>query len=363
MALSGAGALVFSLSSSTAAAKWWTGSAWVTAPIWTGTGSAWRITNLQIMRSLTGTVHGMYAGTGSTGSAAINTFNASKGTNITLAHDSADWTSWQTLTSSSLLSVWDTWCGVSPARRLVYSIGLLTATDDPSLTVQQKYQNLAFGLYDTYFTALGAAFQSSANLKDATIKLGPRMNTAGFAWSLPSGDEDAFRLYAYAYNRAAALMKAQCPTLTFEWTTQFTLADTKRAIADLYPGDDFVDYIGLTLFDCELGANGVSTSESVRFDWLQTGVNGLNDHVAFAATRGKRPVLSVWGLVPPDDPCHGGGDDPDFMDLAVGWMTTNNFAYSIYNNTNSMVDDVDSRLVRYPLAQAEYVTQFLSIGG
>lgn len=362
-AQTGSGTLALTLVSSTALAEWWTGSVWQTAPIWTWSGSAWRITNLQIIRSAGNPTHGMYAGGGNIGTSAINAFNGAKGTHITLAHDIADWTSWQTLTSTTPLTAWNTWCGVSPARRLVYSIGLLTATDDAGLTVQQKYQNLAFGLYDTYFAALGATFQSMPNLRDATIKLGSRVNRAGLSWSIPAADQDTFLLYTAAYNRVAALMKAACPTLTFEWNPNSGLGSAQRSLTDLYPGDNFVDYIGLTLYDNETDAAGAGASETTRFNWLQTSVNGLNDQVALATTRGKRPVLSNWGLIPASDPTHGGGDDPNFIDSIISWMVSNNYAYSVYNNTNLLNGNIDSRLAIYPAAMAEYVAQFLTIGG
>lgn len=360
---SGSGTISFTLVSATALAQMWNGTAWQPAPIWTWTGSAWQITTVQIIRSDGPPVHGMYAGPGSAGSAAIDAFNAAHGIHVILGHDIADSTSWQTMTDTTALNAWNTWCGAVPARRLIYSIPMLTDTDDSSLAIKQKYQNLAFGLYDAYFSSLGAAFQSLSNLRDATIKIGPRFNYFGHAWSVPSGDQDAFDLYVAGYNRIAALMKQVCPTLTFEWTPNFGLDGLQRNLADLYPGDDFVDYIGLTLSDARPDSAGVDESQTDRFAWLQSTTNGLNDQVALAAARGKYPTLSTWSLVPANDPSNGGGDDPAFVDLVVSWMLANSYAYSVYNNTNLINGNIDSRLIGYPSAQAEYVAQFLVIGG
>lgn len=359
LAVSGLGTLVFAFVGSTSIIQTWNGTQWKNAPLFTWTGTLWKTGNLSVIHSLGNTTHGMYAGAGTAG---VSAFNTVKGTNITLGADQADFTTWQTLTSTANLSAWSTWCGVSAARRLVYSVGLLTLNDDPGLTVAQRYLNLAYGLYDTYFSAIATALYAYPSLRDTTIRLGERMNHAGLPWSVPSGDQDTLVLYQYAYNRIAAIMRQACPQLTFEWCPNLGLDSTKRTLADLYPGDAFVDYVGISFGDAEPGGTGAGDTETNRFALLTGQVNGLTGQVALGAAHGKRVVASNWGLVPTSDSSHGGGDDPAFIDSVLAWFATNSYAYSVYNNSSTLTG-VDSRLSSYPTAQAEYVAKFLAIGG
>lgn len=291
--VSGVGTLGYNLVGITSIAQVWNGGQWRSAPVFRWNGTGWDLGKVSVIHTLPTPVHGMYGGPGL--SAVVDAYMASSGNTVSISQDMADHTSWQTLMSVSALSAWNTWCGGSSERRLVYSVGLLTTTDDADLTVNQRYANLCAGLYDSYFLALGGIFSSFPNLRDATIRLGARMNDAGRPWSLPPGDPDTINLYKYAYNRIAAIMKQACEGLTFEWCPIMGPGTSQRSIADLYPGDGYVDYVGLVINDYD---GYKADTPPNRFNWIQTTQNGLNDQLALCAARGKRPVLSSWGLVP-----------------------------------------------------------------
>lgn len=347
--LTGSGQIALSAPAATGVVNSWTGTQWKSVGVSTWTGSAWKLGSVSALNTPRTIVHGMYGGPG--GSSVIDAYMSSSMNTVQLAQDMSDSTSWQTLTSAANLDAWNTWCSVSAERRLVYSIGLLTATDDAGLTLNQKYTNLCAGLYDTYFRAIGGIFASYPNLADATIRIAPRVNETGHAWSLPPGDPDTLFLYQYAYNRIAAILREACPGLTFEWAAVLGQGWTQRTLADLYPGDGFVDYIGLALTDSS-PVNGDTTAN--RFIWLQTATNGLNDQVSLALARGKSPTLS-WGLAQsaPVNGLYGGGDDAAFVTLMINWMVNDGYAYSIYNNTN-LIGGIDSRLSSYSASLTQY---------
>lgn len=350
LAVSGSGGLTFSAAwALTPRVQAWNGTDWLTAPVTVWKGSAWVAPVLSTVTSLSALAHGMYGGPG--GNTVIDSYMSSTGNTVTLAQDMADTTSWATLTSTSNLAAWNTWCGVSAARRLVYSLGLLTTSDDPGLTTGQKYSNLCAGLYDAYFHAIGQAFASYPNLTDATIRLAPRVNEAGHPWSVQPGDPDQLYLYHYAYNRVAAILRQECPGLTFEWAPVMGSGWTQRSLADIYPGDGFVDFVGMVVNDWS-PVNGDTSNN--RFNWIQTSTNGLNDQLGLAVAQGKRMALS-WGLVQNTliNGYYGGGDDPGFVDLLINWMSNNGYKYSIYNNTN-LLNGIDSRLSSYSTANDKY---------
>lgn len=295
-------------------------------------------------------ITGMYMGWGAT--ADITAYEAANSIDIPYGHEFGDQTQWSWFENGTNFSQWNTWVGAKPGRRFTYSAPLLTAGDDTGLTIHQKYTNLAAGSYNSHFANLGNAFQSQPNLRNAIVRLGWEFNGNSRAWAVPPNNQTTLNNYKAGFNQAASALKAACPTLEIEWCPNCQLDYTNRVFVDMYPGNTYVDYIGIGLYDYYWP--GGNPSQAQREAWLRDSTNGLADQVALAAANSKRLAHTEWGLWESSS-TGGGGDRPAFIDFMADWYEQHDYVYHIYNNIEA---DAEHRLDLYPNAKARYLARF-----
>jgi beta-mannanase len=92
-------------------------------------------------------------------------------------------------------------------------------------------------------------------------------------------------------------MREEAPNLKFDFCINHGWTEGgKTSLANLYPGDKYVDIIGMDPYD------GLSSSDpDPKVRWKQIyegvdGVNGLADIKQFAHAHGKQVSLPEWGL-------------------------------------------------------------------
>lgn len=288
-------------------------------------------------------------------STAITTWENTNGISIPLGHEFGDKTQWSWFDTGTNFANWATWVSAKAGRRFSYSCPLLTSNDDTGLTIPQKYVQLAAGTYDSHFTSLGNAFQARPALRNAIVRIGWEFNGQAWPWSVPPNDQTTLNNYKTGFNRAAAALKAACPTLEVEWCPNTQMDYTNRLFADMYPGNTYIDYIGIGLYDYYWP--GGSPTQAQREAWLRDNPNGLADQVALATANGKRLAHTEWGLWTAGTAAGsgGGGDRPAFIDFIADWYAAHNYAYSVYNNISATAEH---RLDLYPLSKARYLARF-----
>jgi hypothetical protein len=100
---------------------------------------------------------------------------------------------------------------------------------------------------------------------------------------------------------------------------------TGTSVADAWPGNAYVDYIGTDIFDWYGGskgtymhtASGALDHEGKWQQILTTEPGGLNWMAAFSRATGKPIIIPEWGL---DFHKFGGQDDPLFITNMLAWM-------------------------------------------
>jgi len=244
-------------------------------------------------------------------------------------------TSWSTIGDPSWVS--SQWAG--SGAKLVFSVSMLPSS---GATLAAG----ASGSYDSYFTTLANALVSEGN-GDIIIRLGWEMNGNWFPWSIQGGNESN---YAAFFRRIVTAMRAVSPNFKFDWCPACGSSYVSGAFLNseaCYPGDGYVDYIGLDLYD-QSWVTGWNV-ESNRWASYLTEPYGLNWHKAFAATHGKQVSFPEWGLMTGGN---GGGDSPPFVQNMYDWMAASNLGYqSYFDFSNSVLSGV-------PNAQALYKTLF-----
>ena len=109
-------------------------------------------------------------------------------------------------------------------------------------------------------------------------------------------------------------------------------------LAQYYPGDSYVDLVGLDVYDTDWGTYGGADAE---FATMESEPYGLNWLATFGAAHNKPLVFPEWGLGWGTCSASGqaisaantqvcGGDDATFIDDMAGWFASHDVAEATY---------------------------------
>jgi hypothetical protein len=242
------------------------------------------------------------------------------------------------------LAAWRRWAAEDDDRRLVLSVPLLidaTAGD---------FAGGATGAYDQHFRRLARSLVAHG-LEDSVIRLGWEFNGNTFPWATSAAQIDDYRRF---WRRAVTVMRSvDGAEFLFDWCPNITRDATGLPFAEMYPGDDVVDVIGLGFYDYYW--NHPMASPEARWEWLRDVDNGLDDHSRFAAEHGKPRSFPEYGLWEQGSRVGGGGDDPYFIRRFAEWIARDDVLFHGYNNVDATADH---RLTSYPRARQAYLEAF-----
>jgi hypothetical protein len=147
-------------------------------------------------------------------------------------------------------------------------------------------------------------------------------------------------------------------------------------LEDFYPGDSYVDVVGLDVYD---GLGQATSTDSARWTDLLNGVNagnwtsvapsvsgqkfkgyGLNWVAAFAKQHSKPISIPEWGLNQPSTN-GGGGDDGYFVSHMASWIKANSTGPAIfwnYGDGNLPLDIPHYTTANTPTATAAFKAAF-----
>ena len=279
---------------------------------------------------------GVYRGSGDP--AAAGQFAAWAGTDVPWTLDFLPSGTWAEIESPG----WWTSRWAPSAYRTIYSIPLLPNTGG---TLAEG----ASGDYNDHFARLGRALVAGGE-PDAILRLGWEFNGSWFRWTAKS-DPAAFAAY---WRQVVTTMRA-VPGQAFRFDWSPVLGQGAVAPDRAYPGDAYVDYIGLDTYDQDWFPGWSDPVQ--RWQNLLTQPYGLRWHRDFAAAHGKPMTFPEWGLAARADG-HGGGDDPYFISSMHDWIASNPVAYANYFEFDA--PDGAHRLMtgRFPLGAARFKQLF-----
>ncbi|HWC34899.1 MAG TPA: glycosyl hydrolase [Mycobacteriales bacterium] len=199
----------------------------------------------------------------------------------------------------------------------------------------------AQGDYDQYFHTL-AANLVRYGAASAALRIGWEMNGGWYRWSAV---DDPQAWIAYYRHIVTAMRSVEGQRFTFVWNPNTGTRSMDAEAA--YPGDAYVDQIGLDVYDWEWNTPD-ATPES-RWDWIETHPNGLDWLASFGAAHQKPISLPEWALATPEENTNGGGgDDPYFVSKLLDWCATHDVASEAY------FDYGTHRLANFPASQQVY---------
>ena len=268
---------------------------------------------------------GVYVGYQSPGG--VSSFGRAVGQQPTFAMDFLDGDSWSALvnTAPAYMSAWK-----GSGYTMIWGLPMLPNSGS---TLAQG----ASGAYNSYFLQLAQEMVAGGQ-GSSIVRPGWEFNGGWFSWAA-NGQASAFVTFWQQIVNTMRSVPGQ--NFTFEWNP--TAGDTGVGdLAQYYPGNAYVDQIGLDLYDQHWG-----TYPGIAAQWNTdlTEPYGLNWLASFAAAQGKQITLPEWGLDPSPSSNNGGvvsgngevggGDDPTFINDVAQWITQNQVYEATYWQYNS----------------------------
>jgi hypothetical protein len=192
-------------------------------------------------------------------------------------------------------------------------------------------QDCAAGMYDDEWAQLGT-FLTARGRGDTIIRLGWGPNDNDHEWAVAAGatpdtiDEADRDDWVQCFRNVVDAVRGNAPDVEIDWTIN-PFGPPMIAAYDpflTYPGDDYVDYVGMELFDMHPPVHN-----QADWDTACNGPTGLCTLATFARARGKRIGIAEWGVVgcagdgQPDTTGVTGGDNPFFIRKAVETFAAN----------------------------------------
>jgi glycosyl hydrolase family 26 len=205
------------------------------------------------------------------------------------------------------LRPWARWRKAEKDRLLVLNVPMLAHNEAhlPDAQVSRLLQDGADGRFDAHYRAL-AEHLVQLGIPDTTLVLGWEMNGTTYSGRCAPNPR-AWKAY---FRRIVTTMRA-VPGADFRF--DFAPSRGRDAIpwTQCYPGDDYVDIIGMDSYD---QPPGVSFTEQVNEPY------GLQAQVDFAKAHGKPVSYPEWGLFRE-------GDNPDYIRQMLHWIQAHDPVY------------------------------------
>lgn len=250
----------------------------------------------------------------------VENFQKRVGHKVSHVHDYLDRRTWKTITDISWLT--RAWASAGYNKRMVLTVPMLP---NKSGTLASG----ATGRYNKYFRAL-ALHLVKAGFGDAILRLGHEFNGDWFRWSIKvrNGAQNYIKYWRQIVTTMNSVPGAH---FKYDWCpnagSAYITSKTQLSAAKAWPGDAYVDYVGMDVFDQSYIPN--YRDPAARWNDFVNQHDGMAWQASFAAAHGKPLSYPEWGLVDRMDG-HGGGDNPSFIRQMHDWIQSHNVAYHLY---------------------------------
>jgi len=251
----------------------------------------------------------------------VKAFEQRLGRRVDFAHDYIHKNSWSAITNVGWLA--RDWSAAGFAGRTVLTVPMLPNRGGSMARGARGEYNKRFRLLARRLVAGGQ--------KRAILRIGPEFNGTWFRWTI-AGRGGSASYKGYWRQIVTTMRRVPGARFRFDWSPNSGssfVGGSKRRLraATAYPGDSYVDYIGLDVFDQSWAKH--SASPYLRWREFMRQPDGLAWHARFAAVHGKPMTFPEWGLVDRPDG-RGGGDNPYFIERMHSWIQTHPVAYHLY---------------------------------
>jgi len=229
----------------------------------------------------------------------------------------------------------------------------------------------ASGASDAYWTALGTNLVSWG-YGNAVLRIGREFNGNWYPWA-PIVSGDSIAQYVAGYQHVVTKLRSVAgSSFQFCWNpTLGTMSGQTGGNAEVlnwYPGDAYVDSIGIDTYDWSTyptqtaSPYGYRTSNQQQYNWTtqETQQDGVNTYLSFAQQRGKPFGIPEWGLQQwlSGGNYIGGGDDPTYV-TELADVASGAFMQAMWEDHGVGLFDTDTDTRRVPSLQSPDVSRAL----
>jgi len=184
----------------------------------------------------------------------------------------------------------------------------------PLITHGSTLEAAASGAYNAHYRqAAEAMLKGSPGTDPIVLRAGWEANGEWFIWS-GVGKEEAFK---GAFRQLVDTFREVSDRFVFEWNINHMSGGIDPAT--IYPGDDYVDIMGMDFYfkPQYYGSNPTSA-----FNFIKNDVYGLQWFENFAEAHGKPTSYSEWGVI--------GNNAAPFVRLAKAWFDAHDVVLQSY---------------------------------
>jgi hypothetical protein len=229
------------------------------------------------------------------------------------------WAEWESPWITDSMYGYTSWVAEAPqSRQLILQVDLIPSSLEDVNDPLSWEQSCANGDYDSYATTLGQNLVA-AGLQNSVLRLGAEMNGNWEADFIGTTTQEQSLWAACFASEVTALRQAAGEHFLIDWDPN--AGKGGYPYANFYPGNSYVDIMGLDLYDVDSN----SPNTSATFSQLANEPFGLADFEAFAAAQGKPMSFPEWGLETTPS-----GDDPGYVNGMGSTVANGDFAFETY---------------------------------
>ena len=237
---------------------------------------------------------------------------------------------------------WRDWIGsIKWSLSLWAPVGKPIAWTIPLFVKSGNLSDAAVGKYDDFYRE-GARVLARSLPKSETIyvRTGEEFNGTWMPWAAAGQAEE----FVGAYRRFVDAFRSVSSQFRFEWNVN--LGGTQMNPVDAYPGDGYVDVIGMDFY---YNLAFYSPAPEVAWSQMVTRPYGLSWLEQFALVHHKPTAYPEWGV--------NSDNAGPFIRKAAEWFASHHVVYQRYWNSNS---DFAGKLSdnQYPNTGAAYIEAF-----
>jgi glycosyl hydrolase family 26 len=253
----------------------------------------------------------------------VSAFDSATDSNVTCLmsylNGAPSWADWVSPWITQSYQGYTSWVAASPqTRELVLQVDLIPDSLENVNDPLSWEQSCAAGDFNTYATQLGQNLVA-AGLQNSVLRLGAEMNGAWESDYMGSTAQEQ-SLWAQCFaNEVTGLRQAAGEHFLIDWNPNACTQNVPYS--NFYPGNAYVDIMGLDLYDVGCDA----PSSPITWSALASEPYGLNAFETFATAQGKPMSFPEWGLSTTPN-----GDDPAYIAGMGAAVAHGDFAFEAY---------------------------------
>ncbi|WP_370718533.1 glycosyl hydrolase [Kineococcus mangrovi] len=217
---------------------------------------------------------------------------------------------------------WGAWVRDDPDNRTLVISTAMVPKDPPS----DWRARGAAGEYDQHWQRFGRNLVDTG-LGSSIVRIGWEMNGKWYETHYVGESEEDREDWKEYFRRIVMAMEVEGS----DFEIDFNIAEGPQnsvSIDQLYPGDDYVDIIGIDVYDSYISP----IDPSARWQAKDEKVNSVSAVVDFAVAHDKPISFPEWAMVA-EGSTQGGGDSPEFIDQIADVVASTDVRYQAYFNS------------------------------